>query len=147
MCRGSGPDYSDQPLADLFGEGPEQAGTYDATGHPDCVASNTLKAFRTNDLMLHYRRLLYNLCSNTVFCPKILSVHVYMMAEIFATDFGWSQSYPCHARARTMRLLVSYLRGRDSHGGNPSKDDCQCCKGDETGWVCQEVQGGILPFA
>ena len=48
------------------------------------------RCFRTTDWMLCYRRLLCNLYSDTVFCPKVTSAQGYKMAQIFATDFGWS---------------------------------------------------------
>ncbi|KAL7475332.1 hypothetical protein ACHAW6_001253 [Cyclotella cf. meneghiniana] len=35
-----------------------------------------------------------NLYSDTLFCPKVPSAQGYMMAQIFVTDVGWSQSYP-----------------------------------------------------
>jgi hypothetical protein len=34
-----------------------------------------------------------NLYSNTMFCPMVKSAQGYTMAQIFATDFGWSRSY------------------------------------------------------
>ena len=50
--------------------------------------------FRTNDRMLCYRRMLCNLYSNTMFCPKIPLVCDYTIVQIFAADFRWSQRHP-----------------------------------------------------
>ena len=46
------------------------------------------RRFRTNDRMLRYRRMPCDLYGDTMFCPKIPSVHGYTMAQIFPTDFG-----------------------------------------------------------
>ncbi|KAL7478253.1 LOW QUALITY PROTEIN: hypothetical protein ACHAW6_004025, partial [Cyclotella cf. meneghiniana] len=56
-------------------------------------------------------RMPCNLLSNTLFCRKVPSVHGYTM--IFATDFGWSQSYPmsCKSQAHdALGLLFAWER-------------------------------------
>ena len=43
--------------------------------------------------------------SNTMFCPKVPSVRGYTIAQIFATDFGWSQSYPMSCKSEAHEAL------------------------------------------
>ncbi|KAL7474823.1 hypothetical protein ACHAW6_000772 [Cyclotella cf. meneghiniana] len=50
--------------------------------------------------MLRYRRMPCDLYSDTLFCPKVPSARGYMMAQIFVTDFGWSQSYPMSCKSQ-----------------------------------------------
>ena len=61
--------------------------------------------FRTNDRMLRYRRLPCDLFSDTMFCPKVPSARGYKMAQIFATDFGWSRCYPMTCKSEAHEAL------------------------------------------
>jgi hypothetical protein len=63
------------------------------------------RRFRTSNRMLCYRRLSSNLYSDTMFCPKVKSARGYTMAQIFATDFGWSQSYPMMRKGKAHEAL------------------------------------------
>ena len=63
------------------------------------------RRFRTNDQMLQYRRMPCNLYSDTLFCPKVPSARGYTMVQIFATDFGWSQSYPMSHKSQAHDAL------------------------------------------
>ncbi|KAL7484333.1 hypothetical protein ACHAW6_009973 [Cyclotella cf. meneghiniana] len=76
--------------------------------------------------MLCYWKMPCNLFSDTMFCPEVPSAQGYTMVQIFAVDFGLSQSYPISARAMPMRLLVSILHGKVSH-----PRWLKTCKGDE----------------
>ena len=40
-----------------------------------------------------------------MFCPKIPFVQGYTMTQIFATDFGWSQSYPMPCKSEAHEAL------------------------------------------
>jgi hypothetical protein len=63
------------------------------------------RRFRTNDRMLRYRRMPCNLFSDTMFCPKVPSARGYTMAQIFATDFGWSRRYPMSHKGKAHEAL------------------------------------------
>ena len=63
------------------------------------------RRFRTNDRMLRYRRMPCDLYGDTMFCPKIPSVRGYTMAQIFATDFGWSRCYPMKRKGEAHEAL------------------------------------------
>ena len=45
------------------------------------------------------------LYSNTLFCLKVPSAQGYTMAQIFVTDFGWSQSYPISHKSQVHHAL------------------------------------------
>eukprot|EP00804_Cyclotella_cryptica_P019304 CCRYP_006183-RA/>CCRYP_006183-RA protein AED:0.20 eAED:0.20 QI:0/0/0/1/0/0/5/0/657 len=55
--------------------------------------------------MLRYRRLPCNLYSDTMFCPKVTSARGYKMAQIFASDFGWSRYYPMTRKSKAHDAL------------------------------------------
>ena len=63
------------------------------------------RRFRTNDRMLRYRRMPCDLYGDTMFCLKIPSVRGYTMAQIFATDFGWSRCYPMKRKGEAHEAL------------------------------------------
>ncbi len=46
-----------------------------------------------------------NLYSNTLFGPKVPAARGYTMAQIFATDFGWSRSYPMSRKSQAHDAL------------------------------------------
>ncbi len=72
------------------------------------------RRFRTNDWMLCYKRMPCNIYSNTPFCPKVPSARGYTMTQIFATDFGWSRSYPMSCKSQVHDALSLLLLGRES---------------------------------
>ena len=47
-----------------------------------------------------------------MFCPKVKSARGYMMAQIFVTDFGWSQSFPMTLKSEA-REALGLLFARD----------------------------------
>jgi hypothetical protein len=63
------------------------------------------RRFRTKDRILRYRRMPCNLFSNTMFCTKVPSAQGYTMTQIFATDFGWSRSYPMSRKGEAHEAL------------------------------------------
>ena len=64
-----------------------------------------LRHFWTNNWMLCYRRMPCNLFSDRMFCPKVPSAGGYMMVQIFASNFGWSQSYPMSCKDKAHEAL------------------------------------------
>jgi hypothetical protein len=72
------------------------------------------RRFRTNNRMLCYCRLPCNLFSDTMFCPKVPLARGYKMAQIFATDVGWSRCYPMTQKSEAHEALGVLLHGRGS---------------------------------
>lgn len=62
------------------------------------------RRFRTNDRMLRYRRFQHNLYSDTMF-SSVKSARGNTCAQIFATDFGWSRSYPMPSKGKAHEAL------------------------------------------
>jgi hypothetical protein len=96
------------------------------------------RCFRTNDRMLRYRRMPCNLYSDTMFCPKVPSARGYKMVQIFATDFGWSRSYPMTCKGEAHEAL-GLLFARE---GVPLKmivDNAKEMKLGEFAWKCKEA--------
>ena len=80
-----------------------------------------------------------NLYSNTMFCPKVPSARGYTMAQIFATDFGWSRSYPMSSKSQAHDAL-SLLFARE---GVPPKiiiDNAKEMKLGEFARKCKEAR-------
>ena len=97
------------------------------------------RRFRTNDRMLRYRRMPCNLYSDTMFCPKVPSARGYTMAQIFATDFGWSRSFPMSSKSQAHDAL-SLLFARE---GVPPKiivDNAKEMKLGEFARKCKEAR-------
>ncbi|KAL7484963.1 hypothetical protein ACHAW6_010619, partial [Cyclotella cf. meneghiniana] len=88
--------------------------------------------------MLHNRRMLFNLYSDTMFSPKVPSAQAYMMVQIFVTDFGWSQNYAksCKSQAHDALCLLFAWEGV------PPKrivDGAKEMKLGEFAWICNEA--------
>ena len=69
------------------------------------------RRFRTNDRQLRYRRLPSDLYSDTMFTNTV-SRRQNKMAQVFASDFGWSRVYPMQAKGEAHEAL-SLLFQRD----------------------------------
>ena len=63
------------------------------------------RCFLTNDEMLCYGSMPCTLYSNTMFSPKVPSAQGCTMVQIFATNFGWSQSFPISHKGETHEAL------------------------------------------
>ncbi len=76
------------------------------------------------------------LYSNTLFCPKVPSAQGYMIAQIFTTNFSWSQSSACHPRAKPMLYLVFFF----AQEGLPPKMIVDCAKKMRLGEFAQKCK-------
>ena len=74
-----------------------------------------LRHFRTNNWMLCYWRMPRNIFSDKMFCPKVPSARGYTnCADLCNRLWMEPQLPPCHARAKPLRPLVSFLHGKVS---------------------------------
>ena len=64
------------------------------------------------------------------------------MSQIFATDFGWSQSYPMTRKGEAHEAL-GLIFAREGVPPKMIVDDAK----EMTGRVCSEMQGGTLLLA
>ena len=95
-------------LAKKWGISPEKAcnAICHTTQHGVCTVlhPSLSRQFRTNDCQLIYRRLPHNVYSDTLF-----AITVYRRgnryAQIFATDFGWSCSFPMKLKSEAHESL------------------------------------------
>eukprot|EP00804_Cyclotella_cryptica_P025829 CCRYP_002699-RA/>CCRYP_002699-RA protein AED:0.25 eAED:0.20 QI:0/-1/0/1/-1/1/1/0/678 len=94
--------------------------------------------FRTNDRMLRYRRLPCNLYSDTIFCPKVTLARGYKMAQIFASDFGWSRCYPMTCKSEAHEAL-GLLFAREGVPPKMIVDGTKEMKMGEFAWKCKEA--------
>ena len=97
-----------------------------------------LRDFRTNDQMLCYQRMPCNLFSDTMFCPKVPSAQGYTMAQIFATDFEWSQSYSMSCKGKAYEAL-GLLFAWESVPPKLIVHNAKEMKLGECAWKCKEA--------
>jgi len=62
------------------------------------------RRFRTNDRMLRYRRIPYDMYSDTMFSNTV-SRRMNKMAQVYATDFGWSRVFPMKTKGEAHETL------------------------------------------
>ncbi|KAL7475891.1 hypothetical protein ACHAW6_001785 [Cyclotella cf. meneghiniana] len=79
-----------------------------------------------------------NLYSETLYCPKVPSARGYTMAQIFATDFGWSQSYPMSHKSQVHHAL-GLLFAREGVLPKMIVDDAKEMRLGEFAQKCKEV--------
>eukprot|EP00956_Cyclotella_meneghiniana_P018312 scaffold30420_cov55-Cyclotella_meneghiniana.AAC.1 len=96
------------------------------------------RRFRTNDRMLRYRRMPCNLYTDTMFAPKVVSARGYIMAQIFASDFGWSRSYPMKKKSEAHDAL-SLLFAREGCSPKMISDGVKEMKLGEFARKCKEA--------
>ena len=94
------------------GSGPCHFGTLLAV---PILTSHSVTAFlyQRSDALLSEDAV--HLFNDTLFCPEVPSARGCMIVEIFATNSGWSQSFPMLWKWKPLRLLLSYLHGKVSH--------------------------------
>ena len=90
-----------------------------------------------------------NLYSDTMFCPKVPSARGYTMAQIFVTDFGWSQSYPMSCKSQAHDAL-SLLFAREGVPPKMIVDGAKEMRLGEFVWKCKEAMcnlSGTEPYS